>query len=514
MTAVQSDRRAFTGRLAHRFGQLSARSVSPRSLPRSLLITAALVGAAVVSGVTAVLATSSPGLVFTFLVVLLALSLVASHLLVLRRTGDALSLLSLSAAFYFLIFCVGSVYVWSTGRGSDVLQAGISLPRPDVSWALAIALAAWVSFTLGYLLDPFRALRRLIHPPKTLISSAPLMSFAVVMLVIGWTARAVELASGRYYHIHATAYGASGSIHEATVSGWFVAQLALLPLVGLALVAASATSSTSRRGSLRATVVFGVILVLELVWTVPSGSREEVINVFLVVIIVRYYVRGRLPSRKTAFAVVLLFVFVVFPVLNAYRNPYAGSSPGLFGATTQLGSGGFSTVLQSGGTTLARFGVVGSLARIVEIGPRRMGSLQDIGTYSAEDFLPRALFPSKVDVGTLPNVFGRTYGFLPPIDSVTAIAITQPGDLYQADGWLGILLGMPLVGALVAAVDKYCVNRRSDLAVLALYAVIAPLFVIALEQPIALGVVGQMKAAIFLTMIVASTGWVLSRFRR
>ena len=85
--------------------------------------------------------------------------------------------------------------------------------------------------------------------------------------------------------------------------------------------------------------------------------------------------------------------------------------------------------------------------------------------------------------------------------------MTAPGELYLGGGWLAVLLGMPLLGSLLRALDEYLAGRSSDAGVLAVYAVVAAGVVVGCETSIAVGFVGVLKTAVFLALAVFAIGW-------
>jgi hypothetical protein len=441
---------------------------------------------------------SKPAPQFAAALVFLLTALVATHLVVLRRSGDALNLLSLAAAFYLVAFFAGGIYAWFALRHGPE-----GVPGTDITAAVAVTGVAWLCFAAGYLADSFRFVRRIVPPPACIAAAARTGPLLACLLGSGWAARLLLVSEGRYYHTKVNPVVQAGS-------SWYVYEASLLPLVALAVAGAGAFGLGGKRPRGRSWILFLVLLATELAWAVPSGSREEIVDVLVLVVVVRYYARRRLPSPRVVAAITLALVFVVFPLVGAYRSGDFRSSPtgALLTATTQVRDRSLNGTLKAGGDTLARFADVTSLARILEQGRDRMAfSTADTISYSLEGFVPRALFPQKPQPSAFGNEFGRAYGFLSPNDVSTAVAVTEPGELYLGGGWLALLLGMPLLGALLRTLDEYLRARRSDLGVLALYAVIAPSVVVGLETSIAVGFVGALKSAIFIGLVVAAFGW-------
>ena len=468
-----------------------------------------LISVCVVVGWAATVPLAVPNLAIAAALAFLFAALVSVHLVVFSRSGDALNLLSLTGAFYLLSFCLGGIYVWLSLPGGSRSPIIVTISHGGLATAIMLAAVAWLCLAAGYLMDPLRIVRSVWRPPSHLNAVARTGPLIALLLGIGWAGRMVLLEEGNYYHIHAAAVSPSAT-------SWFVHTVSLLPLVALALASSDAFKPSSVTRSHGARRLFAILVFTELAWAVPTGSRESIVTILLVVIVVRYYTKRRLPSLKVAVPAILLLVFVVFPVINTYRStdfrasPYRALSSAIEGELHR--TNGQAAV--AGEQTLARFADVTALARIAELGRNRMSfTTTDTIRYSLEGLVPRALFPQKLDATAFDNEFGRAYGFLSPGNFSTAIAATQPGELYLGGGWLALVPGMALLGGLLRMLDEYLGARRTDTGVLALYAVTVPIVLVGLETSIAIGFVGAIKAVALLGLVVAATGWLLSQRR-
>lgn len=470
-----------------------------RSAWRENGVTVAGVGLSLAAAALVVGVMSTPSLRFAALTTFMVALLAGLHRLARRRTGDSLNLLSLTLVFYFVAFVVGGVYAWFAMRGGagDFSTSGLT----D---AVALGSVSCVCLAAGYFTDPLRFIRQAMPAPRGIAAAARRDVLVVGLLVVGWSARLIQLDRGGYYHLKARPMAQTGA-------SWFVFAGSLLPLVAIALAGAAAFGLGGVPGARRWRLPFFLLVAAELVWTLPSGSREQVVDLLVALVVVGYYTRGRLPSAAAVVALAVVLVFVLFPLVATYRAGDFRSSPGgaLVAASSQVRDRSFGSTLKAGGDTLARFADVTAVARIFDWGRGRMNfSAADTVTYALEGFIPRALYPEKKSPSAFGNQFGRIYGFLAPNDTSTSIAVTAPGELYLGGGWLAVLLGIPLLGGLLRLLDEYLAARSSDAGVLGVYVVVAAGIVIGCETSIALGFVGVLKAAVFLALVIVAVGWI------
>jgi hypothetical protein len=473
---------------------------------RRITVLAVLMPCVVLLGWAATLPLAEPDIGIAGALAFLLAALVVTHIFVVRNSRDRLNLLSVTAAFYLLNFFFGGIYVWLSLPGGSHTPLDVTITQAGLTAAITLVAVAWLFCAAGYMISPLRLARAVWRPPSRLVPSYRIAPLVTVLLGLGWVARFVLVGEGNYYHIHTEAQSPTGV-------SWLVHTMSILPLVALALVATRAFAPEDAAQSRGARGLFAALFVGELAWAIPTGSREAIVIVVLMLVIVRYYTLGRLPSFKVAIPAILIFVFVVFPVLAAYRSSDFRASPVKALSTTIQQEMHFtnSQTAGAGEATLARVADVTALARIFQLGKNRMSlSTQDTVRYSLEGLVPRALFPDKLNSSAFANQFGRAYGFLASDDSSTAIAATQPGELYLGGGWIALLVGMAVIGALLRVMDEYLGARGTDRGVLALYAVAVPILLVGLESSIAIGFVGAIKATLVLGLVVAAVEWLLS----
>ena len=345
---------------------------------------------------------------------------------------------------------------------------------------------------------------------------APLVTVILLLLGAGWAARLVQIATGDYFH---TVVGATTS----TGATFLINSVAAVPTLAAALLGAAVYMRDDERHSRRWKAAFWGLLGIEAIWYLPSGERAKVVGVALSAVIVMYYARGgRMPWRALAVGTVAL-VFVIFPFVNAYRgqwgqdwsyqeDPGRGLQEGAKALTSQTPP---DTLASGLNLTFARFSDVASVATLVskgrELSPHSPG---ETVSWIPEAVVPRALAPGKQDPGGFGNQFGRAYAILPSFNTTTAIAISQPGEMFLNFGWLGLVVGMALLGAVYRALNDYFAARRSDPATLALYSIAALPLINGLESIVAVGLMGLLKTLFVMMLLLWGANGVARRLSR
>jgi hypothetical protein len=430
------------------------------------------------------------------LIVALFATTLGAHLISRRRRNDALSLISVSAVFYLVAFGGGGIYAWI--RPPPQYLPGFD--RADLTVALAIGLAGWICLAGGYFADFLRPLRAAFPTGVVGIRTAgvALWPILVPLLTLGWGARFALLEGGRYFHSHV------GDAPAPSGSAAFIEAISHFPTLALALAGAYAYLGSEAPGQARS--IFRGLLLLDLAWYVPTGSKAAVLGVVLTVLVVRYYGRRRLPPKSALIVGVIFDIFVFFPFAQRYRAVQYQTAPGA--ALNQAAHGsvdtGFGGSVEAGFQSFSRLSDVIVVARIVNQGRDRLDhSMGNIVTSSLEAFVPRAVLRDKVDPGPFGNTFGQAYGFLNGSDTSTSVGITQLGELYLAAGWFGVSLGMFFIGAILRMIDSFFASRQWNRASLAIYATVLPTIVLGFETTIPLALVGALRQLVFLVAVLA-----------
>lgn len=434
-----------------------------------------------------------------------------------RAHFDLFQPLGLVAIFHILGFAAGGLYWWyspaPTLRG--VSQAGLAS-------AALLDAGGFALFIAGYRYSPLArrgalgVMSRIPAGPSP--GEATPLAFFAVLLGVGWIARLQTLASGSYFH-----FNPSGAIVGNSSWSFVIDGLAALPTVVVAYLLARdymRARTKGRSGPLSTTAL--VLLAVEFVWVLPSGGRGQLLSLVLMVFLTRYYGLRRLPSVRALTLSVVLSVIVIFPLVLSYRsssgtNYQTNAAVSLQNAVSRYVETSWSERLGNGlDATFTRFSEVPYVAAIVEGGPRASG-LHPGETFSwaITGFIPRAIDPHKQDPGFFGNYFARTYGFVGPRDRLTALSVTQVGELYMNFGALGVL-GMAAFGMLFRPLSDLTLARRRDPLVLALYAVLAWPLINGLEGIFAGAFLGVIKLALLLAAVSFGAMWIAGalRFRR
>lgn len=432
-------------------------------------------------------------------------SIVAAH----RANFDVFQPLGLVSAFYVLGFAAGGLYFWyapyATYRGFTPGAIGS---------ASGLAVLGLVAFVAGYRFKPLT--EPLSHVTKPRIPFVPSsqeatpFGFFIILLGVGWLARLQTVASGFYFHFNPT-----GAIVGNTSSGFLVDTLSKLPTVAVAYLIARAYLGGSPGTAWRSLPVSAVILlVLEFAWVVPSGSRGQALGLVLMIFILRYYGRHRIPSLGLSTASVLIAVFVVFPLVLNYRSgtgaDYQGNvSESLGTSVNDYASQTWTERLDNGlDATFTRFSDITGVAAVIEDGrePSGLSAGESYG-WALPALVPRALAPTKNDPGFFGNDFARNYGFVRPGDRLTAIAPTQLGELLLNFGLLGVF-GMVAYGMLFRLLSELTAARKTDPLALALYSVLAWPLINGLEGIFVGAFLGLIKAGAVLAVVSIGAMWV------
>jgi hypothetical protein len=454
----------------------------PRALSLASVVTAVSLGIAIAA------VTPAPwfGTVALGAVCIAALS--AAVVFNTRKSGDAFSLLNITAVFYLVTFGVGGLYFAfgePPGRTSF-------LERSNLDEAILIGLTSWALLAAGYVINPLRMTQRLMPVLRPRATTSPI-AVASVLLAVGWLARLEAIEAGRYFHVPA-----SGEI-VSTGSSWTIGAASALPLLAAAYLGARSYLDCP---GVRIRLAYYALVGVELLWAIPTGSRANVLTLFVITALIRYYGRSRRFPVAQVLASALVAVFFVIPFGAEYRGDnrqfQSQSRQSLEAAATTVTSRSVRAVVDAGlESTASRFSGVVSVAAIVGQGSKLEGHAPgETYWWIAEAIVPRAAHPEKADPGLFGNEFGREYGIVAPSDRITGIAVTHPGELYLNFGLLGILLGMPLVGAVYRTIDALF-RQRSHPGVLAVFAIVLWEFLNGSESILAVGVFGPMKLAAF-----------------
>jgi hypothetical protein len=452
---------------------------------------------------------------FWFFLGLVALSTATIGVLALlaKLSRDALSPLGLTAVFYLLGYAAGGLYFWANPLPSTPLIDELPFPptHHDLTSAIWIATFAWIAFVVGYQVNPLRSFVRAVPRLPSARGERPVSLIVAPLLVGGWIARIELIATGRYFH---QALGET----IATPSSYVTFVMSNAPVVATAFVGAYHYLNRDRLESNRWRNAFWALAIIELLWTIPSGTRGQTLEAILMLLVVGYYGTSRAIRLGVVATATVLIVFIVFPFALYYRNSstdYRLAPETALSDAARITLGRLPTHAPADGlgATFSRFSDVASLAEIVRKPPSYSGRAPgETLAWTAESLVPRAILRSKEDPGLFGHEFGSTYGLLSARNVNTSVAVTQPGELYMNFGVLGMLL-MIAVGAVYRAIGDYLAARGDDPAALAIYAGLAWPILSSQETILASGLTGVLKILVAFTVVMGVLITLASRRR-
>jgi hypothetical protein len=435
---------------------------------------------------------------FLLIEIVLVVATIGAVVFSARTLRDGLNPLALTALFYALAFGAGGMYFWFTSQGR---LGGAIYDHRSLTNALSLATLAFLTLLVGYATHPFRAALSVVPRLPSRVSSYSIPGTVVGLLLLGWPARIMQVANGRDFHTIP-----SGTL-ESSNSQWFVQAFASLPVLALAFLGAYGQTSEGRR-SRRLRVAFWSLFLVELAWLIPSGDRGRIIGLAVMLVVIRYYgTHGLLPWRIIV-TCVIVGVFIVLPFGLLYRgdNVHYQLAPSqrLKETSRQFLDSDVGQAVGDGAfATFSRLSDIESLASITWGGRARISQRPgETLLWAPQVFVPRALLSSKADPGLYGNTVARSYQIVSPSDRITAVAVTQPGELWISFGVAGVAVGMAVVGAMYRLFDEYMKRRTREVFPLALYSVIAWPLIIGQESVIAMGIAGLIKQTIFYVLIV------------
>lgn len=299
--------------------------------------------------------------------------------------------------------------------------------------ALALALVGYIAMVSGYL-----TLGRRTRPSAfaNLVPSG--MAFYLLVGGIGFMGQLANAAQER------SVTGGRGISGILSIGQ----QLSLLFFFGWFLLWYMHWSK--RLDKIRKNVLFALYVPAALVIMYAHvGSKEKAIIMVALPTVAFWYARRKLPW-KTILAVVLITIFVIFPVYNTFRSQdkrldTARRLDRTFDVATRWNESGF--LDQSLRAFFKRMAIVTSVAAVLKNVPDhvdyRHGDtllLAPIGL-----LVPRFLWPDKPVIG-IGREFGTTFQLVSSVDKTTRIAPSLISEFYWNFGFPAVVIGMFLVG--------------------------------------------------------------------
>jgi hypothetical protein len=225
------------------------------------------------------------------------------------------------------------------------------------------------------------------------------------------------------------------------------------------------------RGNLPSSQVWlllGVFVPLEIMQRFASGALAQLMLLFLFMVIVIWYERQRMPI--TLIGITLIFFLLFNSVKGEYRYlTWRGNfsqvsvieKVQLFVELavkkyqiSSISSQGKTSRDDALNSVVSRTAHIAVFSEVVKDTPAKV-SYWGGETYLPliTSYIPRALFPNKPTERT-GNNFGRRYNYLGSNDYTTSFNLPWLVEMYANFGSLGVVIGMPLLGLLLAFLEQ------------------------------------------------------------
>jgi len=401
------------------------------------------------------------------------------------RAG-AFDIFELGVAFggvYFLYFGVRALGI--------LLNPAVLLPEtphpsviiaglPQAVWYAGLGMAAYLA---GYRV-PLRFGTARFFAGDTRLNARLVDGVAVTFYALGWLARLPELTHGWFLTTAAARY--AGEVPPVVQSVSFFSILAVLGYA-LSLVALT-TQGGERRGPRLLAAFFTPI---EFLYAFLIGSKFHIGLIVCILLILNHYLRRRI-APTAVLGTILVFMFVVTPVVSEYRQvaglqdlhlrSFAGEFPHM---TAQVVHrlwislpGQYFTI--GSRAVLDRLSGVDGIAVTIRGVPLASpfihgGSL----AWAVKILVPTIVEPRKYDavarvLSPVPYLFGY------PDFSRGGIALTEVAEFYWNFGLAGILAGMFVVGLLQKVAVTWLLHPVSPMRIF-IYSIVWPWMMVAVE---------------------------------
>ncbi len=308
--------------------------------------------------------------------------------------------------------------------------------EPYLTPALALAVAGFLAFLAGYAVRGAGTVRR---SPLGRWRAAG-TGFPLLAGIVGFAGHMANVATNRQLPV-ASVFGGLTSAAGQLAFFFFVAWY----MGWHSMWSPRRTSLAQRAGFASLCAMASIILALNV------GTKEVVVTHGAIPIVAYWHARKTLPVKSIA-ALVLVVVFVVFPIYNTFRYTERGLDTAsrlqqTVETTRRWDSG---TYLEH--TFLAFLGrmayVTSSAAVIRDVGRHveyKMGETLLLAPVSV--LIPRLFWPDKPSI-VIGREFGETFRLIHERDRQTQIGASSIGELYWNFGTAGVLVGMFLFGVL------------------------------------------------------------------
>jgi hypothetical protein len=231
----------------------------------------------------------------------------------------------------------------------------------------------------------------------------------------------------------------------------------------------------SKRGYLASVptwILVSIFVPLEIIPIFSSGLLAPIMLLGLYMAIIVFHESKRIPIFLATGAVIFLLIFN--PVKGEYRqltwssnrseqlNSVEKAQLFIKLVIEHYSSSNFKQKSEDGNSAIARTAHILVFSAVIEDTPNRVPYWQG-QTYLPliTSFIPRIIFPDKPEEKT-GNAFGRRYNYLSSDDSGTSFNLPWIVEMYANFGQLGVVIGMSLVGILLAFLEQKLNNSNMN----------------------------------------------------
>jgi hypothetical protein len=314
---------------------------------------------------------------------------------------------------------------------------------PWLTPALGVALAGYIAMTAGYL-TLFRRVR-----PSAFRNLVP--TGAGFLIFVGSVGFAGQLAS--YFQRRQW-------ISNRQISGVLSVGQQIAPLFFFAWFFLWYMIWAGKLGRTRRNLLLNLYLPASLLVLYMSVGGKEWAIVMLALPAVAYWYVRRVMPWKSILIVVLIGIFVIFPLYNTFRNQsdrfdmVRRLNKTVDVASTWSTQGFLDNSIHA---FMKRMGIITSVAAVLRDVPDQVDYKygETLAQAPISIFIPRILWPGK-PVLNIGHEFGTTFHLISVVDRETMIAPSLVGEFYWNFGLLGVVIGMFLVGGVYRLVyQKY-----------------------------------------------------------
>jgi hypothetical protein len=358
--------------------------------------------------------------------------------------------------WYGAAFGIATV-TWSQPQTGTPAQIALSSVLAAL-WLITVGVSAWV---LGYFVGPDRAARHIATWTLGRLGSrfaAQVRSPAApwILYSIGISARLTATATSGLF-----GYVGDPSTLVSSAAGYGGILGALSLFAPLAVAAAALQVFRERLPGARLTLT--VLFLIEVAFGAAAGGKESFVIAVLAVVIPFSATRRRLPKAATL-ATILVFLVVVIPFNQAYRNAVrlgsqtlsprqaVSAAPGILRQAV-TGHSIVTVLPKSAEYLVQRIRQTDSPAIILQRTPEQIGFQSPLQLVEAPiaAMVPRLIWPKKPIMLTGYQFSQEYFGL--PSTLYTSTADTPVGGLYRYGGWIPVVVGMFLLGFGVRLLD-------------------------------------------------------------